>query len=50
MYRIVLKHKNGEYYNLSFGDERNRWTVTVNKSDKEYELKDIGTFKLIDLQ
>lgn len=50
VYKIGLTHKNGEYYNLSFGDERNRWTVTVNKSDKEYELKDIGTFKLIDLQ
>ncbi len=50
VWKIGLTHKNGEYYNLSFGDERNRWTITIKKSDSEYELKDIGTFKLIDLQ
>jgi len=50
LWKIGLNHRNGEFYNLSFGDERNRWTVTIKKSDKEYELKDIGTFKLIDLQ
>lgn len=50
LWKLGLTHRNGEYYNLSFGDERNRWTVTIKKSDTEYELKDIGTFKLIDLQ
>lgn len=49
LWKIGLSHKNGEYYNLSFGDERNRWTVTIKKGDTEYELKDIGTFKIIDL-
>lgn len=50
LYKIGLNHKNGEYYNLSFGDERNRWTITVKKSDTVYEMKDVGKFKLIDLQ
>ena len=50
IYKLGVSHRNGEYYNLSFGDERNRWTVTIKKGDTEYELKDIGTFKLIDLQ
>ena len=49
LYKVGLSHRNGEYYNLSFGDERNRWTIVVKKSEKEYELKDIGTFKIIDL-
>ena len=50
LWKINLTHRNGEYYNLSFGDERNKWTVTIKKSDSEYELKNIGTFKLIDLK
>ena len=50
LYKLGLSHKNGENYNLSFGDERNRWSVTIKKSDTEYELKDVGKFKIIDLQ
>ena len=50
LYKIGLTHRNGEYYNLSFGDERNRWTVVIKKSEKEYEIKDLGKFKIIDLQ
>jgi hypothetical protein len=49
LYKVGLSHRNGEYYNLSFGDERNRWTIVVKKSDTEYEMKDVGTFKIIDL-
>lgn len=49
LYKVGLFHRNGEYYNLSFGDERNRWTIVVKKSDTEYEMKDVGTFKIIDL-
>ena len=47
--KIGLNHKNGEYYNLSFGDERNRWTIVIKSSEKEYTLDKIGTVKIIDL-
>lgn len=47
--KLGLTHRNGEYYNLSFGDERNRWTVIVKSSDKEYEIEKTGKLKLIDL-
>lgn len=47
--KIGLNHKNGEYYNLSFGDERNRWSLVIKSSDKEYKIDKVGTVKLIDL-
>ena len=49
IFKLGLTHKNGEYYNLYFGDERNRWTVTIKSTDKEYNIDKVGKFKLIDL-
>lgn len=47
--KVSLSHRNGEYYNLSIGDERNRWTIVISKNDLQYEMKNIGKFKIIDL-
>lgn len=47
--KVGLNHRNGEYYNLSFGDERNRWSIVIKSSDKEYKIDKVGTVKLIDL-
>lgn len=50
LWKIGLTHKNGNVYYLSIGDDKNKWMVTIKKDETEYKLKDLGTFKLIDLQ
>lgn len=49
LYKIGLNHKNGDNYNISFGDERNRWSLVIKKSDTEYTIDKVGTVKIIDL-